>query len=318
MSKETYTTRDRKQLTAVSKKYILDELKRFVSGQNKVLDKIAFISHMYSKKILWDKIGQDIESTPKLNLLITGPTGCGKTHIIKALSKTLQVPYLRIDCSTITGSGWKGPNVDKILDGFSKKSPSGIGIIHLDEFDKLGMSAGGTGNSQEFMLAKQTNILDLLDGDFKSAKAEEGEAFNINKCLVIMTGSFQCFREGQKDLKDPIGFKSGENEDKKEVTNWRKQLSELGFIPELANRIVTSEELEPYTKDDIKRILYNTENNAYAKHKNLAMASDTYVNLSDEQLSEIIDTVHTSEVGMREIDSLLFEKIYENQKKSEE
>ena len=191
----------------------------------------------------------------------------------------------------------------------------------MDEFDKLGLSEGASASSSgaDFGLDKQTGLLDLLDGSHSAPAGDRTpsrlnkDTSAINNCLVILTGSFQSFRDTQKSVKLPIGFNGDPDENKVIIKSWRKELTKLGFIPELANRILSSAELDPYTKEDIRRILNNTDNNAYEKHTNIALDGDDYVQLPQSKLDEIVEAVHASESGMRELESLLFEAIYESE-----
>ena len=157
-------------------------------------------------------------------------------------------------------------------------------------------------------------MLDLLDGAYDALHESRTGATtpltNCNKALLIMSGSFQSFREEQEKVKTPIGFGRDPEEFKKPVTDWRKQLKDHGFMAELANRIMSNADLEPYTREQIENILTNTNNNAHDKFKNLI--GDSRAELSDEVLSDIIDKVLASDSGMRELDALIFDEVFKN------
>lgn len=298
-----------------TQKEILKYLQQYVSGQNAPLSRIAYVAHLYSMKNYHHYMGADVKTLPKINTLITAPTGCGKTHIVKALRDSTNLPYQRIDCSSISAEGWKGTSLSQYLKDYLDKTPTGIGILHLDEFDKLAENGlSHSGNSRQFTFERQAAMLDLLDGSYaalhESRTGQTTDLSNCNNALIVMSGSFQSFREEQETVKTPIGFGRDPEEFKKPVSDWRKELKEHGFIAELANRIMSNAELEPYTRQQIKNIVHNTSNNPHEKFKNLI--GEDRASLSDVVLESIIDRVLESESGMRELDALIFDEVFKN------
>lgn len=298
-----------------TQKEILNYLKQYVSGQESAVKHMSYILHLYSMKTFQYYSGVDSNSLPKVNTLITAPTGCGKTHLTKHSGGVDNLAYQRIDCSSFTAEGWKGTNLTTYLKEFLDKSPHGIGILHLDEFDKLaenGLSPGE--NTRQFTFERQASLLDLIDGSysgiFESKTGQQYDLSNCNNALIIMSGSFQSMRQRNETIKAPIGFMGDVEENKVIVENWRKELKDFGFMPELANRIMSSVELDPYTREDVKNIIANTKNNAYEKFKNLI--GDNRATLSDETIDKIIDQVVASENGMRELDALIFDEVFKN------
>lgn len=283
---------------------IKQKLSEYVSGQEEAVDLLAYIGHMYTLQNYGIYCGVRKSSFPKINTLVTGPTGFGKTYIIRKFAEVLGLPYKKIDCSSVSAEGWRGTSLSAFIEQFLQKSRYGFGILHLDEVDKMGET--GRENS-DHRASMQFALLDLLDGDYHymSHKDHIGmsvELDNINNCLLILSGSFQSHRvkQGKK-----IGFKHDNDVNTNET--WREKLDKLGFVQELAGRIVCSVELKKYTAEQIKQIVMNTKESAYNKYLNLF---GRHKALHSDEIDEIIQRAEKHKFGLRELETLFFEKFY--------
>lgn len=296
------------QTKIIFEQEILDHMQQFVKGQNSILDLMSYVGHMYTVKLSALAMGYDRQDLPKLNALITGPTGFGKTFMIKKLAEALGLPYTRIDCSTVSAEGWKGMNLSSKIAEFCKASQFGAGILHLDEFDKMGNNTGDSGDQpRDHKLSLQQNMLDLLDGEYSHGE-EDGRTplKNVNNALVILSGSFQSARNTNKN-KINIGFSTSNKEDLEVRKSWKEHLTDSGFMHEFASRIVCSAELERYDADQIKDIVLNGRQSGYTKYTRV-LAHEAI--LTEEELDELVTKISESKNGMRDMDSLLFEKYY--------
>lgn len=347
--------------------HIKAHLKQFVQGQDKAIDLLAYIGNLYSLQLLALKHGIRKKSMPKLNCLLTAPTGCGKTFLVSKFAEALGLPYQKVDCSSVRAEGWHGTNLSEYIYRFLQQSPYGFGVLHLDEMDKLAITGG---NNTEGKLDLQMGLLDILDGDYKHLYDRWGKSGTIdlssaNNCLVIMSGSFQTIRNFDEDFDDQcveheeeiadaeekiaeefesddlvirqIGFSADFNKvteisrskkkerqvrrierAKKKLAkrkdelgsdkSWKERMKKLGFIQELASRIVWQEELEGYDKVQLKKILVEGKESAYNKYLNLI---GQHHSLQEEEIDAIIDEIHGSENGLRDMESILFRKFYE-------
>lgn len=309
---------------AYSPEHFKEELSKSVKGQDKLLDCLTFVARMHYLKMSAAMLpfkDESKKSFPRTNILLTGETGCGKTHTVKAFAKALGVPYVKADCSQITGDGWVGTSVVDIVADFLSKCPDGYGIIHLDEFDKILPSNGGGKDERnaDFMASKMNSFLELLDGDFtayedidKHKNKLPSNVENVNNALIVCTGSFQQARDREDESKKSgIGFiehlADPVEGDSEETICWKKKMGELGYLKEVAGRICYSIELEPYTIDEVLDIINNSSESPYKKYLNILGHHNA---LSDEEILEIAQQSVDSEAGLRVLNSLMFEAFF--------
>ncbi len=225
------------------------------------------------------------------------------------------MPYKKIDCGSVSAEGWHGTSLSAYIHEFLGFSQSGFGVLHLDELDKIGVSEN---ENQESKRELQLGLLDLLDGDYRHMHEHrltesKTKLDNINNCLLILSGSFQSHRNESIDKKLPIGFKNDSDSDKPDdKTNWKDKMNDLGFLQEFAARIVHTIELEKYSTEQIKKVITDTEESAYMKYKNLFGYDKT---LQDSEIDEIVKNIESNKNGLRELDSLLFQKYYDMRRK---
>lgn len=303
------------QTSIVYEQEIKEYMHQFLKGQDEVIDLMSYVGHLYSVKLYALGMGHKRDDLPKINMLITGPTGFGKTFSILKLAEALGLPYTRIDCSSVSAEGWKGTNLSSKVAEYCKNSAWGAGILHLDEFDKMGSSQEGADNVREHKLSLQQNMLDLLDGEY-SFNQEDSKVplSNVNNALVILSGSFQTTRNDNKSnrAKGSIGFvNKSKDDDVENRKSWKEHLTESGFMHEFASRIVSSVELAKYTPQQIKDIVMNGKQSAYSKFKNILGLS---AEMTEEEINTIVKDVSESKNGMRDLDSLFFKRYYEKKR----
>lgn len=289
---------------------IKDYMSRFIKGQDKILDLYAFIGYSYTTQLSAQILGIRKQSLPKMNILVTGPTGSSKTFAAQKFAEALGMPYTKIDCSITVGEGWLGTSTSAYLSEFLEKSPNGYGILHLDEIDKI---AWGDGDDYRGQIARQTSLLELLDGTYNILYGPNKTSLNnINNSLIILSGSFQQHRDNIDSMNSRnIGFINSK-EKSEDILDWKNKIHTLGFSKEFAARIVHTIEVEKYNKEQIKDIIIFGEESPYRKYLNL-FGEDATLTIDD--INEIVDKTVNSKNGLRELDSLFFQKFYSKRRK---
>ncbi len=299
---------------------ISDYMTQYISGQSEIIDLLSFIGHLYTLKLYGLQHHIRLKSMPRVNALVTGPTGYGKSFSIRKFAESMEMVYYRIDCSTCSAEGWHGTNLSQLIKEFLKKSPYGFGILHLDEIDKLGHTGSkGHESATASKLQLQMALLDLLDGDYGFLQSDDmsnktTQLNNVNNALVIMSGSFQSERnfEESESKRRPIGFSSSFDKPESNMKTWREKLKNLGFIQELAGRILCTIELEKYNSEQIKSIVKDTKDSSYIKYLNLFGGK---YSLTDTEIDDMVDRVKDSDFGLRELESIMFETVYNKRRK---
>jgi len=266
-------TDDNKQLIRVgetiSPRKIYEEVSKTVVGQEQAKKLICNTVFMHFVRYL--QLVSEGQTSKKSNALLMGPTGCGKTYIVREASRAIQkltgfpiCPVLEVDCTELTGRGWEGDNLsDHIKDHYKEfggnEASFNTSIVFLDEFDKLCKPAVGSGGHDHNRLT-QYNLLKLIEGtevkmDSKSPFASGG-SFNTHSILFIMAGNFSEIRRSREDSKKPsMGFSSENSEEKSEFIDYHTELEANGMATQLVGRTPYIAELNALTSEELRIIL---------------------------------------------------------------
>lgn len=188
---------------------LLDGLQKRIIGAPEACRALALIGLSHERGVTHQRV------------LICGPTGSGKTHATKALAGVLGHTHMQIDMNDITGTGWRGAELNSLVDALVSRNGGSQGILQLDEIDKirLGNAAGlhgADGNSVEAKMNVQTALLALIDGHPITPEGGANEQVETSGLLIIGTGAFD-----------------GRFVDRPPTT---QDLIRYGWIPELAAR----------------------------------------------------------------------------------
>ncbi len=233
----------------------------------------------------------------KSNILLYGPTGCGKTELIRSISDAFDVPVIIEDMTSYTASGYVGDSVLNILKRLYTASNNNMakaehGIIMLDEFDKLSSNdARETVNKTDV----QEELLKIIEGChynlYDSNKTNKSLIMDTSNITFILGGAFSSFFENNKN---PIGFVNDQNNMETKVMD-DEDLKRYGIIPELIGRISVCIPVRKLTKEDLEHILLRS--------------SISSLKIYEKALQEI-DNVHVHYINKRILIKKIAEEAY--------
>lgn len=314
-----------KEFNILTPKEIVNELNKTVIGQEEAKKALSVHAYLHCLRINGNK---DIPF--RSNILMIGPTGVGKTYLVKTLADILGLPFSRADVTTLTETGYVGDDVEVVLYNLYRKANGDLekaqyGIVFLDEVDKIAKAEphqSTTGNPSD--KAVQEALLSMMNGedirvpefgDRRMMHSSDGILMNTKNILFIFGGAFVGLDDIIKmRLKGESGLGFGSNAilNKNKLQKDKilsqvdvKDVEKYGMIPEFIGRIPIIVTLNELTKENLKDILIKTSESPIKKYVDFFNSIGKKLILTDDAINYIVDRASGMDMGARALKSIV-------------